>query len=446
MSIHTSIFSPEYKREPFWWEAFKPCESDDLPVDKHIDVAVIGGGYAGTCCALTLANAGARPVVFEAGALGQGASTRSGGQVSGGVNVQKKALASGVEDEQQREARLVARLRDAAASMTYIEHLIDDYKINCGWHKTGRMTAMWIPAHYEAWKSRLAPLNEHTQAGARMLPPEALAGEIGSSIYHGAALIERGGHLHPALLYAGMLEAARGAGARFLSHAGVKSIERSSGGYLLKTSKGDFRAEKVVIATNGYTSSLTPDLKRQVLPIASHMIATEELAPDLARSILPTNRAVSESRRVVNHYRLSPDGKRLIFGGRARFTPASEDKTARLLYRAMLKRFPQLEGVRITHSWGGKVAMTFDSMPHIGGADGLYYALGCNGSGVAMMSYLGHSVARKILAQSTQPINAFDNTVMPRHPLYFGSTWFLFAVGSWYQFLDAQEKRQASPR
>src|SRR5690606_22608542 len=109
----------------------------------------------------------------------------------------------------------------------------------------------------------------------------------------------------------------------------------------------------------------------------------------------------------------------------------------------MVKRFPQLKGVKISHSWGGNVAMTFDSMPHLGGVDGLYYAVGCNGSGVAMMSYLGHSVANKMLVAKDEPVNAFDDGDIPRHPLYFGNTWFLFAVGTWYQYLDAKDQKNA---
>jgi glycine/D-amino acid oxidase-like deaminating enzyme len=109
----------------------------------------------------------------------------------------------------------------------------------------------------------------------------------------------------------------------------------------------------------------------------------------------------------------------------------------------MVKRFPQLAGTRITHSWGGNVAMTLDSMPHIGSVDGVHYALGCNGSGVAMMSYLGHSVGRKIATQSRVPINAFDMGEIPGHPFYFGNTWFLFAIGSWYQARDAYDHWRA---
>jgi glycine/D-amino acid oxidase-like deaminating enzyme len=443
MANLSDIFAPDFQRRPYWWEAYEPPEPGDDALPSRADVAIVGAGYTGICCALTLREAGIDAVVLEAGRPGQGASTRSGGQVSGGVNVQKKALADVGESAEQRDERLAARLRDAAASMTYIESLIERHGIECGWHKTGRLTTMWLPQHYDAWKDRMAQLNACTGSRARMISPEELPREIGSRVYHGAALIERAGHLHPARLYGGMLDAARTAGARVYGNAPVESIARRSGGYAVATPRGTVRAQQVVIATNGYTSRNLAELHRKVVPIATYMIATEELSPDLAASLLPTNRAVSESRRVVNHYRLSPDGRRLLFGGRARFTPASEETTARLLHRAMIKRFPQLGGMRITHSWGGNVAMTLDSMPHIGGAGGLHYALGCNGSGVAMMSYLGHSVGRKIAECPAGPINAFDMGEIPGHPFYFGNTWFLFAIGSWYQARDAYDHWRA---
>lgn len=443
MAASTDIFAPGFQRRPYWWEAYEPPETGEDALPARVDVAIVGGGYTGICCALTLREAGVDAVVLEAGRPGQGASTRSGGQMSGGVNVQKKALAAVGESPAEREARLSARLRDAAASMRYVESLIERHGIQCGWQKTGRLTAMWLPQHYQAWRARMDQLNACTDSHARMIPRERLGREIGSDIYHGAALIEHAGHLHPAQLYGGMLAAARRAGARVHGNTHVAGIERVAGGYALRTARGTLRAGQVVIATNGYTGPDMGELRRKVVPIATYMIATEELAPDLAASILPTNRAVSESRRVVNHYRLSPDGRRLLFGGRARFTPASEETTARLLHRAMLRRFPQLAGTRITHSWGGNVAMTLDAMPHIGGADGLHYALGCNGSGVAMMSYLGHSLGRKIAEQSRGPINAFDMGEIPGHPFYFGNTWFLFAIGSWYQARDAYDHWRA---
>jgi glycine/D-amino acid oxidase-like deaminating enzyme len=443
MSSAANIYASDFQKRPYWWEAYSPPDNDEAALPQRAEVVIVGAGYTGVCCALTLAQAGIQAVVLEAGRLGQGASTRSGGQMSGGVNVQKKALAAVGENPEQRAARMTARLRDAASSMSYVESLIAQHRIECGWQKTGRLTTMWLPQHYTAWADRMQELNANTQANARMIPRDQLGSEIGSSVYHGAALIEGAGHLHPALLFGGMLRAAREAGARFHGDAPVQGIERAGSGYQVITARGTIQAQQVVIATNGYTGAGLGDLQRKVIPVATHMIATEELSPDLARSILPTNRAVSESRRVVNHYRLSPDGRRLLFGGRARFTPTSEETTARLLHRAMTKRFPQLGGTRITHSWGGNVCMTMDAMPHIGGSAGLHYALGCNGSGVAMMSYLGHSVGRKIVEQPRGPINSFDMGEIPGHPFYFGKPWFLFAIGSWYQAQDAYDHWKA---
>jgi glycine/D-amino acid oxidase-like deaminating enzyme len=107
----------------------------------------------------------------------------------------------------------------------------------------------------------------------------------------------------------------------------------------------------------------------------------------------------------------------------------------------MVQRFPQMGGVKISHSWGGKVAVPFDYLPHIGMHDGIHYALGCNGSGVVMMNWLGHGVARKILEGSRGPINAFDGPPMPTHPLYRGTPWFLPIVGTYYQARDWLDRR-----
>ena len=152
----------------------------------------------------------------------------------------------------------------------------------------------------------------------------------------------------------------------------------------------------MVIATNGYTGDITPQLKRRVVPLASHIIATEELPADLAASLIPKRRTLSDTRRVLCYYRMSPDGKRMIFGGRARFTPVTPQQSAPILHRFMTDRFPQLRDAKVTHAWTGNVAFTLDALPHMGRQDGMHYLLGCNGSGVAMMTYLGWQTARKI--------------------------------------------------
>ena len=136
---------------------------------------------------------------------------------------------------------------------------------------------------------------------------------------------------------------------------------------------------------------MTPQFKRRVVPVGSYIIATEELPPDIARSLQPKNRSIADTRRVLTYYRMSPDGKRLIFGGRAKFGHTDPVETAPILYRFMTRPLSRSsKASKITHAWTGNVAFTLDEMPHMGKLDNLHYALGCNGSGVAMMTYLGH--------------------------------------------------------
>jgi glycine/D-amino acid oxidase-like deaminating enzyme len=197
-----------------------------------------------------------------------------------------------------------------------------------------------------------------------------------------------------------------------------------------------------VIATNGYTGAVTPALRRRIVPIASHIIATEPLAPDLAGSLIPKRRSISDTKRVLCYYRMSPDGARMVFGGRARFTPADPFLCARVLHGYMTERFPQLKGTRVTHSWTGNTAFTLDALPHMGEEGGLHYCLGCNGSGVAMMTYLGTQTARKIARVANAPC-AFDGPEFPDHPLYTGNPWFLPLVGGWYRMRDRLDRMLA---
>ena len=191
------------------------------------------------------------------------------------------------------------------------------------------------------------------------------------------------------------------------------------------TNKGPIEAREVVIATNGYTGDVTPTLKRRLVPVASHIIATEELPEDLVKSLIPKGRVVSDTKRVLCYYRRSPDDKRVIFGGRARFTQVTPEVSAPVLHGYMLERWPQLKGTKVTHAWTGNVAFAFDFLPHMGQEQGMHYLMACNGSGVAMMSYLGYQTARKIAGGSNAPINAFDGQDFPTVPFYSGNPWFL---------------------
>ena len=398
---------------------------------KAVPVAVIGAGYAGLSAALELARSGVEVLVLDAAEPGFGASTRNGGMVSGGVNVAKRYFSKPLSD-----AEAAPFLNDAAAAFSHIENLISRENMDCGWHKKGYFLGAWCNSHFDTMAKKVAVLNAEAQSGSYLVPREKQRAEIGSDYYFGGMVVERAAHLHPALYFKGLLDLAQKAGVKIASKTEVLSLSQNADeSWRLKTARGDVKARDVIVATNGYTGNATPGLKRRLVPIGSYIIATEELAPDVAASLSPKNRSIADTRRVLTYYRMSPDGKRLIFGGRAKFGFTDPKETAPLLYKFMTDRFPQLRGTKITHSWTGNVAFAFDELPHMGRFDGLHYALACNGSGVAMLSYLGHQTARKILGKSNH-ICAFDREEFPTMPFYNGNTWFLPIVGAYFRSRD----------
>jgi glycine/D-amino acid oxidase-like deaminating enzyme len=434
------IYHPDFKAMPYWWEAYMPTAQDPLDVPPRVRVAIVGGGYAGLSTALEAAKHGVDCVVLEAAELGFGASTRNGGGVSGGVNIGKSFSGKTLDPA---SARAQAVLADGADAFGLIERLIAEHGIVCHWQKTGRFVGAWTPAHFAGQAKKLAMLNDAARSEAYMVPRERQREEMASDYYYGGMVVERSANLHPALYFKGLLDACRARGVPVCARASVTGIAERDGGWRVQTTRGSVQADEVVIATNGYTGDVTPELKRRVVPLASHIIATEEMPPDLAASLIPKRRTLSDTRRVLCYYRMSPDGRRMIFGGRARFTPVTPRYSAPILHRFMTDRFPQLRGTRITHAWTGNVAFTLDALPHMGRQEGMHYLLGCNGSGVAMMTYLGWQTARKIAGVANRP-SAFDTEDFPTHPLYSGNPWFLPAIGGWYRLRDSVDRGLAA--
>jgi glycine/D-amino acid oxidase-like deaminating enzyme len=433
------MFHPDFQAKPYWWEGYQPTAVDLTDVPPRVRVAIVGGGYGGLSTALELTKNGIDCVVLEAAEPGFGASTRSGGGVSGGVNIGKSFSGKTLDPTSDR-ARGV--LTDGSDAFALIERLIQEEGIECNWKKNGRFVGAWTPKHFESQSRKVALLNNAAASGARMVPRERIREEMASDYYYGGMVVERSASLHPALYFKGLLDACLRRNVPICAKAGVESITQNASGWQLRTARGTVQADEVVIATNGYTGNVTPALKRRVVPLASHIIATETLPPDLAASLIPKDRTLADTRRVLTYYRMSPDGTRVIFGGRARFTPVTPRESAPILHRFMTERFPQLKGVRVTHAWTGNVAFTLDALPHMGKQDGMHYLLGCNGSGIAMMTYLGWQTARKIAGVANRP-SAFDSDDFPTHPLYNGNPWFLPAIGAWYRFRDDLDRTLA---
>ena len=287
----------------------------------------------------------------------------------------------------------------------------------------------------------MAALGERAE-GVRLLPRARQREEIGSDRYHGGVLIEPAGGLDPARFHAALRDRARAAGALLHGHAGVLRVSRSAAGFALETARGALQAAEVIVATNGYTGPLTPELQRRVVPVSSYIIATEELPLELTRRLSPNDRMFVDGNRLLAYFRLAPGGRRVLFGGRVSLRDVDERQSALGLLRRMVRIWPELDGCRISHSWKGALAFTFDRLPHMGMSAGAHFAMGCNGSGVAMAAYLGHQLAQKLLGRTNRPC-PFDGLDFPTRPLYHGRPWFLPAVGAWYRWRDALDAWRA---
>lgn len=423
-------------REPYWWSA-RDRGGDDFPPAQSFNVVVVGSGYTGLNAALALAGAGTSVLVVEAGDLGEGGSTRNGGMVSGTLKVSHPDLEKTFGKE-----RADAIFFEAQNSVLFLEELIARHAIDCDYQRSGMYFAAYAPSHYDDLAREAGQLDK-LGVETLMVPKHRQHMELSSDIYHGGRITTLAGGLHPARYHAGLVAACRRAGVRFTTRCRVQALERQGSGYVLKTEKGVITAERVVIATNAYTGAELQWFRRRVIPIGSYIIATEELDPVFLAGLIPGRRMIQDTKRNLYYYRLSPDGKRMIFGGRTSFRRISETESARRLHASMTDVFPALSDARLTHSWTGNVAFTFDSLPHLGSHDGVHYALGCCGQGVALMSHFGNCIARDMLGSGDR--SAFALNPIPTVPGYIGNPWFIPVVGEYYRFRDWLERPARSP-
>jgi glycine/D-amino acid oxidase-like deaminating enzyme len=202
------------------------------------------------------------------------------------------------------------------------------------------------------------------------------------------------------------------------------------------TAQGTVKARQVLLATNGYSGPLSPWHRRRVIPIGSYQIATEPLGADRVRALIPHGRNIVDSRRVVVYFRPSPDGERIIFGGRAALAEKNPIACVPRLRQMMDRIFPQLKSVGVTHAWVGWVAYTFDTLPHLGRHGGMYYCMGYCGQGVPLAPYFGKRIGQQMLGLK-EGRTALDGLPFPSRPYYYGKPWFLAPSVFAYRVIDA---------
>jgi glycine/D-amino acid oxidase-like deaminating enzyme len=196
-------------------------------------------------------------------------------------------------------------------------------------------------------------------------------------------------------------------------------INSDRDGFEVLTSGGTVHARQVLLATNGYSGPLSAWHRRRVIPIGSYQIATEALGKEQVQALIPHARNIVDSRRVVVYFRPSTDGERIVFGGRAALSEKDPLACVARLKGMLLKIFPQLAAVRISHAWVGWVAYTFDTLPHLGQHQGIYYSMGYCGQGVPLAPYFGKRIGQQMIG-AAEGRTAFDGLSFPTRPYYFG--------------------------
>jgi glycine/D-amino acid oxidase-like deaminating enzyme len=421
----------------YWLDSASFPATTPGPPPARADVVVVGAGFTGLSAAYELASHGAHVVVLEARSTAWGASSRNGGMVLPGLKVATGVLRS--------RYGLPAAQRMYAAALASVEHtaaLIGAHDIACDFARSGHLEVACTPSQFARYAHLADDLARDFDSRLRIIPPNELASEIGSRRYAGGIVDDRSAGLHPARYAAGLAHTAIAAGAAIFEHTPVTRIASAArdgtAGYEVVTPQSRTFAPEVVIATGAYTNGALPALRRRIIPIGSFIIATGVLPDALAHELSPRNRMIFDSRHFLHYYRLTPD-RRMLFGGRAAFFPATDRTIARsaaILRRDLVSVFPQLSATNVEYAWGGTLDFCFDTMPHVARVGGMLSAAGFAGHGVAMATYAGALIAAQL--RGTPMDNPFAEIPFRAAPpgLHAAVKWGLPLIAAWYKLQD----------
>jgi gamma-glutamylputrescine oxidase len=416
------------------WYAATATPFPTLPAlrqDVRADVCVVGAGYTGLGAALELATRGVSVAVLEAAQVGSGGSGRNGGQ----VHVGQRNDQAWLEKTVGRDDAL-ALWRMSQAARDHLLGLIATHQIACDFtpgmiHARHRRGGEGEDAAHVAFMA-----DRYGYDQLDLIGEDALADELGTSVYHGGTVDRGGGHLHPLNLALGLARAAMAAGAAVHERSRATAWRREGGAIVVDTETGRVTCDQLILTGDGYLDDLVGGPARaRVMPINNFILATEPLG-ERAETIIRSNAAVADTRFVINYFRKSPDG-RLIFGGGENYSPGFPRDLPGFVRRHMLKVYPRLADVKVSHAWGGTLGITVHRAPFVRElAPGVRIAAGYSGQGVMLAPYFGKLLAEAALGDGAG-VELLSRLPTPPFPGGRLLRWPLTVAGlSWYALRD----------
>ena len=402
-----------------WYAATANLELNFPPLagTASTDVCVIGAGYTGLSAAIHLRQLGYTVTVLEANRVAWGASGRNGGHVGTGQRVDQELLEKWVGLEQAR-----ALWQLGLEAVDTVCGLIEQHNIDCEL-KHGNL-------HLASKAGDIASLPgevEHLQSVYNYEQIRYVEGaelkEMTSAQGAGGAILDAGcRHLHPLNYALGLARAAHALGAQI--HEGSRVLSYTEGEQVtVRTDRGEVRARFLVVACNGYLEKLEPRTAGRIMPINNYMLATEPLPEDLARRLIRDDTSMSDSRFVINYWKLSADN-RLLFGGGESYSSRFPADLKGFVRKYMLRIYPELVDTRIDYGWGGTLAITLKRMPDFGRlSPNVFYAHGYSGHGVPTATLAGKLLAEVISGTAERfdimagvPVSQFPGGTLLRWP------------------------------
>jgi glycine/D-amino acid oxidase-like deaminating enzyme len=414
--------------------ASDPASSLAPSGEIQADVAIIGGGFTGLWTALELRarDASARIVLLEADICGAGASGRNGGfAMTWWSHFPALAAMAGPEGAVQlasRSSRAVAQIGEFAAA-----HGIGHAFAPDGW-----LWAATNPTQMGAWESTNRAIRAAGATPLRTLDRQEAAELTGSPVHIGGAFDPTIAAVQPAQVARALRTAVIAAGVEIFERTAVRSIAAavptaSSSATRLQTATGSIVAEQVVLATNAWSARI-PELGRGLVVVASDVIATDPIPERLDALGLTNQVTISDSRRLVNYYRRTPEG-RLLFGRgggtlafASRIGAGFDDPGRRAagVHSQLRRIYPSLWDVPLSHRWSGPVDYSLSGLPffvRLSALPGVLAAVGFSGDGVGPTRLAGEILAEMVSAGGDgglpPAMRSVPHALMPPEPVRY---------------------------